>query len=517
MKIRSGPCVVAVLASALALGVSGSAGAAGHARGPKLHRVALSAPSVSASSSSEQGQIADEEAEAAAAPKHGGRWFASRLPAGGSISDGQVVHTIKKGDSWQSIAESYLDLTSVYDPNELAKAIVKENLPESKHGASPGLHVRIPHILPNAPKSGARERIGLPKDGVVKGLYVRGSTAGSHNFPSFLDKVVSHGMNAIVLDVKDYDGLLTYESKVPLAVEVGATKDPPIRSYQRAVRFAHERGIRVIARVSCFNDQLVSKHHASMGIKGVSGHQYRNGWLNPMDERAQAYVADLVREVIGFGVDEVQLDYVRFPVLGMKNIDFGLDTRKEPRAKVEVITKFVERIHAITHAHDVPLSLDVFGVIAFGKKVDIQNLGQDPAELSKHAEFLSAMVYPSHYDPGFMGFDEPGNHPELVGLGVKHMIENVEEQGVHNGAKMRPWLQAMRHKSSNYGAGYIQDEIRTGDKAGAQGWLLWNPGQVYDVAWQALPRKQTPKEQHAQHDKQDKQEKKLKAVVAKRR
>jgi hypothetical protein len=196
-----------------------------------------------------------------------------------------------------------------------------------------------------------------------------------------------------------------------------------------------------------------------------------------------------VTEAMDAGADEIQLDYVRFPVIGMKNIDYGLDTKHDPRAKVDVITKFVEKIHRLTHARGIALSLDVFGVIAFGKDVDIQNLGQDPAELAKHSEFLSAMVYPSHYDPGFMGFEAPGDHPELVGLGVKHMMKEISFDGERTPhAKIRPWLQAMRHKSSNYGAGYIQDEIRTGNRAGANGWLLWNPGQVYDVAWSALPK-----------------------------
>ncbi|MBX3205006.1 MAG: hypothetical protein KF764_08045 [Labilithrix sp.] len=433
------------------------------------------------------------EAAPPAAPSF--RWAAGHLPAGGALAKNgtSVVHTVRAGESWQSIADAYLELTSVYDALELAKAIVNENLPESKRGAAPGLEVRIPHVLASAPKTGARERIGLPKDGVLKGLYVRGSTAGGKGYPAFLDRVAAHGMNAIVLDVKDYDGPLTYPSKVPLAVESGAVHKPPMRSYARAVRFAHERGVRVIARVSCFNDQLMAKAHPGMAIRGVSGHVYRNGWLDPQNERAQAYAIDLVREAIDAGADEIQLDYVRFPVIGMKNIDFGLDTRKNPNAKVEVITRFVERVHAITRASGVPLSLDVFGVIAFGKQVDIQNLGQDPVELAKHSEFLSAMVYPSHYDDGFMGFDQPGDHPELVGLGVKYMRRAMEERGVDPDkvAQIRPWLQAMRHKSSNYGPGYIQDEIRTGDKAGASGWLLWNPGQVYDVAWRAVPRKPT--------------------------
>ena len=425
------------------------------------------------------------------------QWVKGRLPQGGAIADDGVVHTVRAGETWQSIAEAYLDLTSVYDALDLAKEIVQVNLPESKRAPTPGIRVAIPHILPSAPPStAAAERIGIPKDGIVKGIYVRGTTAGARTYPALLDRVAAHGMNAIVLDVKDYDGPLTYPSKVPLAVEAGATRKAPMRSYARAVRFAHARGIRVIARVSCFNDQLMAKAHPGMAIRGISGHVYRNGWLDPKSERAQEYALDLVKEALDAGVDEIQLDYVRFPVIGMKNIDFGLDTRKNPNAKVEVITRFVERVHKVTKAQGVPLSLDVFGVIAFGKKVDMQNLGQDPAELAQHSEFLSAMVYPSHYEPGFMGYENPGDHPELVGLGVKHMLAEMEERGLDlsKTAKIRPWLQAMRHTTTNYGAGYIQEEIRTSDKAGGAGWLLWNPGQVYNVAWSALPRKQDRKQ-----------------------
>ena len=50
----------------------------------------------------------------------------------------------------------------------------------------------------------------------------------------------------------------------------------------------------------------------------------------------------------------------------------------------------------------------------------------------------------------------------------------------------------MRHTTTNYGAGYIQEQIRTSDKAGGAGWLLWNPGQVYDVAWRAVPKTDPP-------------------------
>ena len=469
--IRSARSVGFLLALGLVVTLSGHADARGR-RHPRLKRVALT-----------EAATQDETPRPLALKA----WVRPLLPPHGSLMGGQVTHRVQKGDSWRSIADAYLDFTSIYAAEDLAKAIVKENLPESKKGPVPGTDLTIPNILERAPKNKA---IGLPADGIVKGLYVRGVTASGHGYPAFLERVASHGMNAIVLDVKDFDGLLTFPSKVPLANESGAVHKPPMRSYARAVRFAHEKGIRVVARVSCFNDAHMAKAHPSMAIRGISGHVYRNGWLDPKNDIAQQYVIDLAKEAMDNGADEIQLDYVRFPVIGMKNIDYGLDTISNPEAKVEVITDFVARVHQVTRARGVPLSLDVFGVIAFGKPADIRNLGQDPAVLAKHAEFLSPMVYPSHFDPGFMNLDAPADHPELVGMGVKHMNEELDERGVKEPrAKIRPWASAMRHTASNYGASYIQEEIRTSDKHGGSGWLLWNPGQVYDVAWSALPRR----------------------------
>ena len=335
-----------------------------------------------------------------------------------------------------------------------------------------------------APRRHVVRRVSMRVDDSLRGIYVRGDTAARPSFGELLERVAAHGMNAIVLDVKDYDGLVTYPSRVPLAASSGVTKNAPMASYAAAVRIAHEKGLKVVARISCVHDESMAKAHPGMAVRGISGHVYHNGWLDPKNEAAQAYLVDLAREAIDAGADEIQLDYVRYPVKSIKLMDFGLDTKTDPRAKVDVITRFVERVHAVTRAHRVPLSLDVFGVIAQGHTEDIQNLGQDPSELAKHCEVLSPMVYPSHYDPGFNNWENPGDHPEIVGMGVKGVVEQAG-----NGAKIRPWLQAMNHKSSTYGPEYIQREIKSGNAAGGHGWLLWNPGQVYTVSWRALPKR----------------------------
>ncbi len=319
----------------------------------------------------------------------------------------------------------------------------------------------------------------------ARGLYVRGQTAGRADFAQMLDRMAVRGIDTVVLDAKDYDGLLTYPSRVALANEAGAVKSPPIKDLGAKIREIHAHGLRVAMRVSCFNDELMSKAKPLLSVRSKGGHAYPIGWLDPSNPGAQDYIFSLVKESLDAGADEIELDYVRFPVLGIKNADFHLQERN--LTKISVIRDFVNRVHSLTRAHGIPLSLDVFGVIAFGKRGDIEGLGQDPVVLAQECEVLSPMVYPSHYDPGFAGFDSPGDHPELVGMATKKILEQIDAAKIQHPAKIRPWLQAMAWKSPTYSPGYLVKEIRSSAENGASGWLMWNPGQSYGFTWEAVP------------------------------
>jgi hypothetical protein len=348
----------------------------------------------------------------------------------------------------------------------------------------PGTEIEIPHLLHEAYKTGDKERLGWPEDGAIRGIYVRGDTAGGKSYVSILDHMAERGINAIVLDTKDTDGYLTYKSKVPLAVETNATKNAAIRDLPRAIRFAHARGIRVIMRISCFHDEWIQPRKTALSVRGKWGGPYPIGWLDPSSEGAHQYVIDLAKEAMDAGADEIQLDYVRYPVIGTKNADFHLAEKNLTR--VQVIRDFVREVHQVTHARGVPLSLDVFGVIAMGHRADIDALGQDLQMLGPECEALSPMVYPSHYAKGFYGFAEPGNHPEIIGIGTKGTLEQLSAVNVTT--KVRPWLQAFYWESPDYGPDYLRKEIKHAGEAGGSGWLMWNPGQDYSYAWQVVPK-----------------------------
>jgi hypothetical protein len=416
-------------------------------------------------------------------------WIKSRLPQGAEIVDKAgapvgVVHVCQEGDTFPKIAEQYVDFSEIYLVRDLQKAIVSERPLGESAPLKSGERIAIPQVVTRAPKSADEERLGWPEDKALKGVYVRGSTAATPLFMGLLDRMAARGMNLIVLDAKDYDGLVTYHSQIPLVVESGAAKDAPVRDMARTVRFAHAKGIRVAMRVSCFEDEYMTKAKPELAVVSKWGRPYRIGWMDPANEGARNYILEMVKEAMDFGVDEIQLDYIRYPVLGIKGADF--DATKGKTKKTVIIRDFVRRVHELTKGRKVNLSLDIFGVVADGDRGDIDMLGQDPVMLAPECEALSPMVYPSHYAKGYNGFEVPGDHPELVGIGTKKILQQIRK--FKKQTIVRPWLQAVEWNSPAYGPQYVAAEVRHATQAGSTGWLMWNPAQTYTVTWNAIPK-----------------------------
>jgi hypothetical protein len=425
-------------------------------------------------------------------------WLTARLPKGGMLStrsDGTiaVAHTVQGNETLRDVADAYVDLTKVYLADDLTRAIRDENQLPKDATLEAGSSLRIPEILSAVPKSPAEGRLGWNDTDALRGVYVRAFVAARKSFSSMLDLMAKRGMNLAVIDVKDANGRITYPSKVPLAHEIGAVASPQIRNLARTIEFAHARGIRVAMRIVCFADDLLSRKRGDLAVQHVQKRPLYIGWLDPANDTVQQYVVDLATEAIAAGADEIQLDYVRYPVEHVENADFRLRERKLRRT--EVIRDFVRRVHTLTQQHGVPLTVDIFGIVAEGIKTDIENLGQDPAMLAREAEVLAPMVYPSHYPRGFHNYDEPGDHPELVRHGVSNLLALIRKRQPHEKkesaappiAIVRPWIQGMSWHAPSFGPQYMADQVAHADKAGATGWMVWNPSQDYTATWQGIP------------------------------
>jgi hypothetical protein len=486
-------CLVAACASTERAPKVSATSSADAAAAPLVATAAPSQPPLAPAAAAQPAPLAAADTPAAKEPTAREKtvaWLKSHVAPGDDVLDPpdriDVIHTVVRGEIPATLAHQYIALSDVYFEDDFATEIARSARKEG--GFRPGNKIHVPHLVTEPFKSADDERIGTPKDNVVTGLYIRGATATKPFFLYILDQMAARGINSIVLDAKDYDGPVTYASKAPLAVETGAAKGAPIRDLARVIRFVHKKGIRVVMRVSSFNDEFMSKARPDLSVQSKWGKPYPIGWLDPNNPGAQDYVLSLVQECLDAGADEIELDYVRYPVLGIKGADFHLDEIK--KTKVEVIRDYVRRAHALTQAAHVPLSLDLFGVVAQGRRIDIDALGQDMAVLAPECEAFSPMVYPSHYATGFYGWENPGDHPEIVGIGVKGSLDQIKTAPQDRPlAVVRPWIQAEDYKTTTYSPKYLQDEIRAGNTNGATGWLMWNPSQEYGFAWAAVPPK----------------------------
>jgi len=320
---------------------------------------------------------------------------------------------------------------------------------------------------PVAPDAVAAEpRLGWPEDRDLAGIYATIDMVAAPTFRKLLAQIAANGMNAVVVDGKDYQGWLTYPSGIPLAAAIHASHKV-VKSLPDLVHDAHQRGVRVLLRVACFHDPWTAQRRPDLAIAGVKD------WIDPNKPAVQDYLLAVIAEALPTGIDEIQLDYVRYPTEGIDRADFALSGKKTS----DVITGFVQRVHEQTAAAGVPLSLDIFGVVAWQRAVDVKATGQDLASLGAVVEAVSPMVYPSHFREGFNGYAVPGAHPEVVGFGTKQAVFVLKKAG--SKAVVRPWIQAFPWHAPGYDSSYVIREIAQARAAGGVGWLGWNAGGYY--------------------------------------
>ncbi len=316
----------------------------------------------------------------------------------------------------------------------------------------------------------------------VKGIYMTGYTAGNTNsFNNLIELIKNTELNAVVIDVKDDSGLMTYSSELPDVQFTGANKNVRIKDIDALIKVLRDNNIYSIARIVTFKDRIAGDKYANLAVKNTSGGIWRDrhgmSWLNPYNRDSWDYIVDIAEEAAIKGFDEIQFDYVRFPTDGnTKIIDYG--TSAKGKSKAEAIAEFLSYGRDRLKNKGIVVSADVFGLVTTA--TDDMRIGQHLESISRSVDVICPMVYPSHYGKGSYGVAEPDFEPyKIVNRSMtvaKQRIDAITD--TNRKAVLRPWLQdftaSYLPKYKKYGPAEVRAQIDATYDAGSEEWLLWN-------------------------------------------
>jgi hypothetical protein len=455
------------------------------------------------------------------------------------VASGTELYTAKRGEAIPTIARHYLGKTSYLTSSELSDAIRAVNhKSESSNILKANENIIIPGILP-APIT--EKTIPVSRDFEVRAIYLTGVMAASDHGLRIIKHWREVGGNAVVFDIKDSDGSVNIPFEHPLLGEHKVY----IHDVPKFVHFLHQQNMHAIARIAMFRDEHLVVTHPELAVQSRKNHTAwrENGklvWTDPSNPKVQDYDIALAKHVAQLGVDEIQFDYVRFPAEGdQKDAQFvfqkdqpetaqaeaqqdscgdgrlgrpseakpsapGTTADAKPTAKArksaaskqsacqvanhgpqrsDVIAGFLKKAYAELHPTGVLLSLDVFGVMAWQRQVDLSHTGQDIVQMARYCDVLSPMIYPSHFF-GMDGIAHPGDEPAHF---IGESMDRFELITKGSGVVIRPWLQAFHWRTKTYSPEYIKIQVETAKTKGGDGFLFWNAANDYSKPYEAMP------------------------------
>lgn len=325
----------------------------------------------------------------------------------------------------------------------------------------------------------------------AKAVYLSISSTAGEVYDHVLDVIEHTDLNAMVIDVKDDNEELLFES------EAAAKYNPEANRYARMkkerlsaiLKKAKEKGVYLIARIVTFKSPIYSEEHRDGVITyaGTNTPFTEDGvllWTSPMEKNLWEYNVSLSEEAADLGFNEIQYDYVRFPTVPYDREFHYKDL--ENYSKTYAIQSFLRYARERLAAKKVYVAADVFGWAATAQD-DVQ-IGQHWEAITNVVDYICPMIYPSHYGEWNFGIQYPDTQPyDTVLAATEDCLER--NSNVSDPAILRPWIQ---HFTASYiayqGLRYIpygREEILAQIQAlkdkGVEEYLLWNPSNDYEI------------------------------------
>jgi len=362
------------------------------------------------------------------------------------------------------------------------------------------------------PKFAVAEHLQTPKP--LKAIYMTSWVSGT---PSIREGIISlideTEINAVVIDIKDDTGRISYEVADPSVREVGSWENR-IPDLRELIARLHRNNVYVIGRISVFQDPFYTEYRPELAVKRESDNEVWTDYkgLSFIDVGAQEYwkyIVALAHDSYEAGFDEINFDYIRFPSDGnMKDIRFpfsgDLIANNPQTGRAEALEKFFSYLYKEVSNSGAVISADLFGYTTTNR--DDLGIGQVLERALPYFDYVMPMVYPSHYNPGFIGIENPAAHPaEVVQYSMESAVRRAQlladasdltstttavtflkeqsKKGHGNVStnQLRPWLQDF-DLGATYTSEMVRGQITATYDSGLDSWAMWDAANTYTTS-----------------------------------
>jgi hypothetical protein len=318
----------------------------------------------------------------------------------------------------------------------------------------------------------------------ARGIYMTRYSSTPTRVNHFLNVVKGTNINTFVIDIKNERGHLLFRSEaaekyIPAANRSVMYKDA--LKLKEMLEKLKENNIYVIGRVTAFKDDTYAKFNPGAAIFDNEAQETyldrdKLRWVSPHDRGYWEYLVELSKEAADIGFNEIQYDYVRFTDW-KSNLNFR-NTQRESKAKA--IQEFLKYAYSHLRKKEVYVSADLFGLV--GSASDDLNLGQYWEAISNVVDYISPMIYPSHFANGFGTIPVPDREPYKT-IFIAGRDAAARNRNIKTPAIIRPWIQGFTaiwlKNHLNYERKEILEQIRALNEHGIEEYLIWNPKNRY--------------------------------------
>lgn len=331
------------------------------------------------------------------------------------------------------------------------------------------------------------------------GIYINSVHTSGERLKAHIELLREHGMDSIVVDMKDDMGRIRYDTKLDLPKTYRAVGTR--FSLTELLKTAHDAGLYVIGRIVVFQDPKVYAYndyeHAVWNEKSdapwgnripvrnsageIEKYEQREFWVDPFSESVWQYNTAIAVELEAMGVDEIQFDYIRFPSDGDTSAAYYRN-RKPGMSLPDAIESFLRYAR---EKISVPISTDLYG---FNSWYRMGNwIGQNVDVIADYVDVVCPMYYPSHFPRAFMNKLEFMERAEFIySTGVRRARWMLGDRSV-----VRPYVQAFligrerRFEEPEY-ATYLRRQLEGLTTSESSGFTLWNASNIYYMITESL-------------------------------